>query len=366
MTILFTGDWHLDAVTSGVERYDDLRRSLDWITDVVHQNDVTHLVFLGDLCDPDANRAPRCVSTAISFAERMRRDNVSTWWLTGNHDVIEDGSGTSTLSPLGAAGFPLVSTPNVEVLDDGTSFIFLPFVPRAKAYDPEEYILSADVPVTGPVIIAGHLSSRDIEPGSETVEMGRGRDQWIPMDAIKSRFGKRALVVNGHYHQWQGEGLLLPGSLERLTFGEENHEPSVALVDVEPHVTKPKFNIRRMKNPRARRLQTYAEADAIWADNAAVVPRHQGGVIVRLKPPQWAAQDRIDAVMDVMKSHCSAIKYVPPARDVVATTASVEVSAKQTRPREAVMALAERVNSQDFAKDDLVQLLQSIMDEEGL
>lgn len=365
MTILFTGDWHLDAVTSGVERYDDLRRSLDWIADVVHQNEVRHLVFLGDLCDPDANRAPRCVSTAISFAERMHRDNVSTWWLTGNHDVIEDGSGTSTLSPLGAAGFPLVSHPNVEVVD-GIAFIFLPFVPRAKAYDPEEYILSANVPVTGPVIIAGHLSSHDIEPGSETTEMGRGRDQWIPMDAIKSRFGNRALVVNGHYHQWQGEGLLLPGSLERLTFGEEANEPSVALVDVVPHVTKPKFNIRRVKNPHARRLHSYAETDAIWTDSAAIAPRHLENTIVRLKPPQWAAQDRIDAVLDVMKRTSAATKFVPAARDVVATSASVEAPQKHTRPRDAVMALIERVNSQDFSKDEFVQLAESIMDEEGV
>jgi DNA repair exonuclease SbcCD nuclease subunit len=366
MKFLFTGDWHLDAITAGVERFDDVSTSLDWVARVAQEEGVAHVIFLGDLCDPDANRAPRCVARAIGFAEHLHETGINTWWLTGNHDVIEDGSGTSTLVPLGAAGHNLVDTPRVESLY-GVSFAFLPFVPRSKAYDPVDFIERASTSVSGPVIIAGHLSSRDIEPGSETHEMGRGRDQWIPLDAIKERFKDRALVVNGHYHQWQTEDVLLPGSLERLTFGEEANEPSVAIVEVTSHATRPKFSIKRVKNPHSRKLKTYQEHDAIWESGGEIASPKERDTIVRLKPPASADQDRIASVVENMKLATAAIKFVPPMQDSVATNKPVQKAVQQkARPREVVMSLIERVNSLEFDKADLLRVMEEIMDSEGI
>jgi DNA repair exonuclease SbcCD nuclease subunit len=123
--ILATSDWHLDATTAGFDRFDDVSEAIEEAISVAVAERVDLFVFLGDLCDPDANRAPRCVAKAIDVAQRLRNKMIPSRWLVGNLDVIEDGSGTSTLAPLAAAASAVgsvngpewvrvVSSPGVE------------------------------------------------------------------------------------------------------------------------------------------------------------------------------------------------------------------------------------------------------------
>lgn len=264
MKILFTSDWHLDASTCGVDRFDDVVGAVKETVETAIAEKVDLYVFLGDLCDPDANRSPRCVSVAIDVARELRANDIESRWLTGNHCVIEDGSGTSVLSPLKAAemkpsadmpGWRVIDEPTVELLSrtpngPPIAFVWLPYVPRCASYDAKEFVRDADVlaarnvdarsfaPKGQPhVVVGGHLSIRDMHPGSETIDMPRGRDLWLPVDEIAERW-PGATVVNGHYHRaelpgrLQRGGVLIPGSLARLTFGEEANTPGFLIVEV--------------------------------------------------------------------------------------------------------------------------------------
>ena len=240
MRILVTSDWHLDASTAGYDRFNDVCEAIDLtVTRAIHEH-VDMYLFLGDLCDPDANRAPRCVAKAIQVDSQLKGVGIRTRWLTGNHDVIEDGSGTSTLTPLKAAGAAVIDEPMTANID-GVSFIWLPFTPRCKHYDSAAFVRSAFVQSgeTGLVIMAGHLSVAGIDFGSETKDMPRGRDMWLPIGDAAERWGDRVLMLNGHYHVGQsdsrpmyGGGLHIPGSLQRLTFGEEHNRPAFLIVEV--------------------------------------------------------------------------------------------------------------------------------------
>lgn len=247
MKILVTSDWHLDASTAGFDRFYDISDAVDETVQAARDEKVDLYVFLGDLCDPDANRAPRCVAKAIDVARELALEsNIRSRWLVGNHDVIEDGSGTSTLTPLEAAfgelsvrGFDpmvrVISHPRGETIDDVT-FIWLPYVPRCASYDASAVVREMTF-VKGiseeqrHVVVAGHLSIRGQVPGSETQEMGRGRDLWFPVDAVAARW-PRAVLMNGHYHRAQQAPIVIPGSLARLTFGEETHTPGFMIVEV--------------------------------------------------------------------------------------------------------------------------------------
>lgn len=247
MKIAVTSDWHLDASTAGFDRFDDIREAIDEIVIRATDERISLFLFLGDLCDPDANRAPRCVSIAIDVAQRLRDRTITSRWLVGNHDVIEDGSGTNTLVPLAAAAkavgagsrdeppwVAVIDRPMVEIIA-GVAFVWLPYVPRCASYDAGAFVRSAEVPDEIPIIVAGHLSISGIDPGSETHDMPRGRDLWLPREAIRERWGSRAFIVNGHYHAARVEpDLLIPGSLARLTFGEEANTPGFAIVEVNP------------------------------------------------------------------------------------------------------------------------------------
>lgn len=250
MKIVVTSDWHLDASTAGFDRFGDVSAAAEEVVKAAVAERADLFAFLGDLCDPDANRAPRCVAFAIDVAQRLRNRGIRSRWLAGNHDVIEDGSGTSTLAPLAAAagavgisditGGPppapwvaVVDRPGVEMID-GVAFVWLPFVPRCASYEAPEFVRGVEIGDEVPVVVGSHLSVAGIDPGSETHDMPRGRDLWLPREVIRERWGSRAFVLNGHYHAAHVEaGLLIPGSLARLTFGEEGHTPGFAIVEVQ-------------------------------------------------------------------------------------------------------------------------------------
>jgi len=262
MRIVCVSDAHLDARTAGVERFDEIRESfeeavafaLDAMTPPVGL-----FVFLGDLCDADdARDVLRASSYLVSVAVRLSTWGVKTLFVGGNHDCCSDGE-TTTLAPLR----PLEDLYDVE---DGSGDTRRERAPVVAAWAPygfelgeEFYVLAlpysptpydADAalrraaedarraPRTGgmddgrKLLVFGHLQLPGMHPGSESREMARGKDRWFPLDAMRET--RPELVVNGHYHARTvtPDGIVIPGSLARLTFGEEKLSPAFLVIDV--------------------------------------------------------------------------------------------------------------------------------------
>ena len=235
MRLLITSDWHLDASTAGFDRFDDVSDAVDRTVAALGAHDVAAYLFLGDLCDPGP-RAHRAVDRACAVAREIDAVGVPSFWLTGNHDVVEDGTGSHAMMPLAHLGgrVRLIDSPQLFLIKspdgDEINAFALPFVPRARAYDPDELVRSYDGPV--PRVVVGHLNLEGIGPGSETEDMPRGREVFWPLAAIREKW-PNALLVAGHYHRRQlYAGVYVVGALERLTFGEENYEPGFLVIDV--------------------------------------------------------------------------------------------------------------------------------------
>jgi len=230
--LLITSDWHLDATTAGVERREDLEAAVDRIACVVKEERVDGFAFLGDLTDPDSPRAWRALEVALRFAVNLDACEVDQLWLVGNHDVVEDGRGSSTLLPLRGAGFRVVDTPQSTVLA-GVPVVALPFTPRSHAYDPAAFVRDRPpLQATGAPLVISHLCVEGIEPGSESKEFARGREVFLPLEQIAASM-PGALVFNGHYHRRQTfREVNVPGSLARLTRGERENSPGFLIVEV--------------------------------------------------------------------------------------------------------------------------------------
>lgn len=233
MKLLVTSDWHLDWTTHGVDRFEELRAAVRETVDTAIRERVDLYLFLGDLCDPDSGSSVfRCVEVAIEAATRLAGNRIQSVWMAGNHDVIEDGSGRTTLAPLcGIHDTKIhVSERPAALPFYGKVLITLPFAPTCRAYDPEKWVTSNIVGDPRDKIVIGHLSVPGIIPGEETTEMPRGREVVFPVAASEGV----ALRMNGHYHRRQvtPEGIHIPGSLARLTFGEEENNPGYLLVEV--------------------------------------------------------------------------------------------------------------------------------------
>jgi DNA repair exonuclease SbcCD nuclease subunit len=265
MRLLMTGDFHLDAITAGHARHDEVRSAFGQVIERVRDQRIDAVLFLGDLCNPDrGSRTLRAVTAGIEmFQDLVRRTGCTVIAIAGNHDVVSDTTGLTSLSPLRAAfggkwidrpaldppsgkegPVPAIQIPPgvtaiaeqptlLELTGEGTPVhvLALPFVSSVNPYDPPTVVQD----VTGwrnaqghgcPLIVAGHLSIEGATLGSETSDMARGRDVQFPRHACGTRNANVTLMCNGHYHKRQTvNGIECPGSLARLAFGEESNEP---------------------------------------------------------------------------------------------------------------------------------------------
>lgn len=248
MRILVCGDLHADAFTAGLARFDDVARSARATVELAKRERCDGYVFMGDLADPGP-RAHRCSALAIELASDLARAGIWSRWLVGNHDVVEDGSGSSTLTPLASVpgvirdldfmprSIDVWAGPCLEWLSPDILAVALPHPARGSAYDPAELIGRPWRERHEPraVLVFGHLTVPGIEPGSETREMPRGREVRYPIEAIRERWGDRAVMLNGHYHRSYRRAespVIVPGSLERLTKGEAGNMPGCLILEV--------------------------------------------------------------------------------------------------------------------------------------
>lgn len=251
MKFLVTGDWHADWQTAGIRRFEDVRNAALQLTDIAKAQEVDRFVFLGDLCEPEtalwANSLAIEVTRRFPYADR-------TIWLVGNHDVVEDGYGTHALLPLAATNMSSVydrptvrrfentkaSKETVAALKPGECsgelwLAAFPYTSTAQTYDPAEFVneIAEKVPEYARLLVISHLMLEDIAPGSETTDMARGRDIFLPREHLQTAFRDRVTICNGHYHSAQTyKGVHIPGSLVRLTQSEIGNAPGYLIVEI--------------------------------------------------------------------------------------------------------------------------------------
>lgn len=233
MKLVVSSDWHGDAATHGVTRFEEVEAAAKATAFEAIRRKADMYVFLGDLCDPDSGSSVfRCVRLALHIARVLTAAKIPSIWLAGNHDVIEDGTGETTLSPLREAGGMAVVAEQFEPVSfGGLVFACMPFVAatspgsRMEAREFLQPLTSRDR-----TVVLSHLNVSGVVPGDEA-DMPRGREVLLPEELAHER---AKLVLQGHYHRRQKTslGTWIPGSLARLAFGEENNEPGFLAVEV--------------------------------------------------------------------------------------------------------------------------------------
>lgn len=245
MKLLATSDWHLDAVTAGLERCLEVKAYASELVQVVEREEVDLVLHLGDLLDPGHLRDSAYQRVLFQLAAQLNSAaRYGSIWLPGNHDVLDEAEPTSTLSPLAAASAAWAShDPNplqvVELpkfvmrkLPEGrANFLCLPYVSRATmntaVYQEAFQEALRQAEGRSNLVVLSHLSLPGMHPGSEE-EMPRGREVAFPLQEVKKL--NPALVLQGHYHKRQTvkvSGLVVEvvGAPVRFTFGERADGP---------------------------------------------------------------------------------------------------------------------------------------------
>jgi DNA repair exonuclease SbcCD nuclease subunit len=241
--IVVVSDLHGDKDTLGVSRFEEVERALTEASNFAIEHEADAFLCLGDISDPDTGGAAyRSMCMVIECALDLDAQEIPSIWIAGNHDVWEDGSGLSTLSPLAklaevhdmihVAERPMMFDLGGKDVDDLVRVLCLPFTPVSHNYDPRAYARAAfaELPKGLKMLTAGHLMIAGVVPGEETTEMPRGRDVAFPVEETT----RSTMRLNGHYHHRQttAEGIIIPGSICRLTFADEKHEPGFLVIEI--------------------------------------------------------------------------------------------------------------------------------------
>lgn len=227
---LIFSDVHGDASTAGMRRIDDIEQAYSNIVSLAVQHKVDKVFCLGDLADPDCGSIlVRVLDATFELVYKLHASltGIETIFVAGNHDVIEDGSGISTLHPLRHVA-RVHEKPGLQVID-GFTMAFLPYPSRTMMYDPVK-VIEIPRPIDA---VFGHCTAlRGVRSGSESSDLARGGDLNFPIDeCIRSGVDK---MFNGHWHHQQttSDGVWIPGSLERLRFDEETNQPGILLFEL--------------------------------------------------------------------------------------------------------------------------------------
>jgi DNA repair exonuclease SbcCD nuclease subunit len=369
-------DLHLDAITAGFPRFADIEKNVQRAVDRAKELRAS-LFFLGDLSDPDPVSVHRCVERMAMWCEEMSSEGLRTVLVAGNHDVVEDGSGSSTLSPiLGAFGDArLVTVANgpISLALGPVTLVCLPYPSRARAYDADAFVraLAND----GPTIVAGHLMVQGSETGSETSDMPRGRDVAFPLDAcvdLASRLGtRRSLFLNGHYHRGQripyGEiEVVVPSAPERMTFGEIDHKPSYLVVE---------WDGERLQWSReffeCRPMYDVLEDHSYWDGPLTTqIWGHTGpfaeivGSLVKVRAPAGVDAKLVENLRELYAKKAAAFS-LSVARETSRKTekAALALPRVDQSPRSAALALARE---HEQGGEPLVSLVSDILDSVGV
>jgi DNA repair exonuclease SbcCD nuclease subunit len=242
MRAVVVSDLHGDAITMGVARFAEIESSLWMAAKYAIEIKADKFICLGDVCDPDSgSRTFRVIRLLVAVAATLSDRGIDVIFLAGNHDVIEDGSGETTLEPLRGLYRDAGDIGNVFVIDRPSvgsfssastfgNFVALPFTATSHTYDPEKFVRE-NWPKDGSVIVLAHLGIEGIQPGEETTDMPRGRDVFLPLAEIQRH--EPIMILSGHYHTPQYfKGVHVVGSLARLTASAKNDKPGYLVVEI--------------------------------------------------------------------------------------------------------------------------------------
>ena len=250
MRMIVSSDWHLDAVTAGVRRYDEHFEYAQALEKITREQSIDLLVLLGDFFDPGSMVAHKCERFLFDAVGRLS-EFTRVVLIAGNHDVVEGSDHpTTVLSAMrqatcygfGDGAVTVVEEPGVYDFDGKVRLVCLPYVSRALRYLYSEssrgFWASATMGPGDelPIVVCGHLTVAGADLGSESEEFARGTELDFPATRVAEL--NPAAVFNGHYHKPQtvklgGVDIVIPGSPQRLTFAETgDYKKGFLVVDV--------------------------------------------------------------------------------------------------------------------------------------
>jgi DNA repair exonuclease SbcCD nuclease subunit len=243
--IAVVGDLHLGKHLFGVDLTPFVLRAMHDFFRFCLRVKPEAAVVLGDVYDtPTPNF--KVQKALIQWCNEFERARIPLVVLSGNHDSLNTPGIGSALEPVRLSPFKYI-----RVVDRPTAIagcLFLPFPSAGLFSHPVDYWVECSDKMQGskaPVVAFSHLNIDGAKLGSQDF-VYRGGEHVLPKE-IRDRL---LLVVNGHIHKSQVNGIVvMPGSIQRLSFGEWQDVKEFLLVEgtVAKHYRIPGLDLRSIE-----------------------------------------------------------------------------------------------------------------------
>jgi len=245
MRAIIGSDWHLDAVTHGVSRFNEVHRAIADMIAIAVNRKCNRFFFLGDLCDIDTLFTFKALTYVADTCRSLGTLGIKTYWMNGNHD---SSNGVTIFDPFVSAyamnGYHhFINAPRL-IEDDDATLLFLPYLSHeVLSFNAivKDLLQSSKRDKTVPVFVFSHMSVKGIPLGEESYEMARGGSHTVlPVDVLdtyRNASGRELTVFQGHYHKAQrflaGNKVVVEvvGAPARFTYRETNHTPGYIILE---------------------------------------------------------------------------------------------------------------------------------------
>lgn len=230
--VLLFSDLHVHCHKRRVERLEDCLKALEWVFDVADENNITNILFGGDLFhDRQKIEVYTYQRTFDVLYERLQRRPVNLHLLLGNHDIwFNELTSISSVFPLKTLpGVRIISRPERIKIENST-WDFIPFTHNPLDTLEElrnlpgtpQYGLG-HIAVDGAVLHGSTYSDVAVEHDGDMVKVSAGI------------FKDYKRVFLGHYHGAQNINSTVEyiGSPLQLSFGEAFERKHLILFDTQ-------------------------------------------------------------------------------------------------------------------------------------
>lgn len=230
MKALVIGDVHWSQFSSIVRkmgnkysvRLENLINSVNWAENFAKDNSCDMVIYLGDFFDKS-----ECNAMEISALKEIEwYNNCDHIFLVGNHEAGRANLEFNTADIFNLANFDIVSDIETLQIDEGTRFVFIPYILEENRKSLNEYI----TPFDGKTIIFSHNDIKGIQMGMFISKDGFSKED------INANCD---LFINGHLHNGAtiDDKIINIGNLTGQNFSEDasKYKHKILLLDTDAH-----------------------------------------------------------------------------------------------------------------------------------
>ncbi len=279
MKFVHVSDLHLGFQTYPREEQ-DLFKGITHVFDTAFKEGIKLVIIAGDIFDR-RDPLPQIQKGFAGVVSKAVREGVNVFMITGNHEgapFSERNIHLDVYSELDIPGVTVSKIPNIYRMC-GLNIISLPYPFKRNLLSREEYREKSETEVLQTLndkllLIEGELL-KDIDGSLPTLLVAHipileGKmndysysrfDAEIPISVEAIDREPFSYIALGHYHKMQfitsrrfGHPFVYAGSLDRITFSEENDPKGFYVVDIDEKSKKASFDFR--ENCFARKFYT--------------------------------------------------------------------------------------------------------------